>query len=724
MRRLIPLLLTLPLATLPAAAQGWIMPDRPLPNPVRSSPLVVRTESDVRVSIDGRVARVEVTEKFRNDGRSVAEGTYHYPLPRGAVFNDFSLFQGEQELKGEMMSAEQARAIYEAIVSRLRDPALLTLAGHGLIRADVFPIQPGETRTVILRYSQVLEREGEAVRLRYAAGQRGDAPVSMSVSAAPEGDFATAYSPTHPITERRQGGRVLIDVGQPLSGDVELLLPLRRTLVGGTVLTHREGSDDGYALLFLSPPPSTTQSSIGRDLTFVVDISGSMSGRKMEQARTALRQALDNLGANDRFRLIAFSGSVRQFQDGWSPSTGAMLARANRFIDGLNPNGGTNIAAALDAALSAETSPSRMSLVFFVTDGLPSIGEQQPDRLAATAAGRIGRSRVFTFGVGHDVNTYLLDRLAVEGRGSSSYVAPNADVSDAVGGLLSRLSRPALTDLRVVSAPVRFIDQAPAELPDLFFGEELVVLTRYRGNGTGPVVIEGSRAGRRERFTIHTSFAAHESDHRYIPQLWASRRIGDLTRQLRLEGSTPELIATIRDLGLKYGIITEYTSYLVQEPEMLASRQERTPMPASGAAAAPMMTGTRAFEDASVTTRMSAGKTLAESESAAADRATQLARRDGVATEIRRAGGRLFALRNGTWTDAAHRDSLKVTSIAPFSRAYFDLVAARPALAEALTVGTPVIVAGGKASFRIADDGITTWTRGALDRFLQEFDRR
>ncbi|HRP07690.1 MAG TPA: VIT domain-containing protein [Gemmatimonadales bacterium] len=724
MRSLPALLLSLPLAALPVAAQGWIAPDRPVPGPVRSSPLVVRTESDVRVTIDGRVARVEVTERFRNNGRTVAEGTYHYPLPRDAVFNDFSLFQGEQELKGEMLTAEQARSIYEAIVSRLRDPALLTLAGHGLIRAQVFPIQPGETRTVILRYSQVLEREGDAVRLRYAAGQRGEAPVTMNLTATPEADFSTAYSPTHPITERRQGGRLRIEVGQPIHGDVELLLPLRRTLIGGTVLAHRDDSDDGYALLFLAPPPATVQSAIGRDLTFVVDISGSMSGRKMEQARTALRQALDNLGSNDRFRMIAFSGSVREFRDGWSPATAAMIASAGQFIDRLNPNGGTNIEAALDAALSASSPASRMSLVFFVTDGLPSVGEQQPDRLAATAAGRIGRSRVFTFGVGHDVNTYLLDRLAVEGRGSSSYVAPDADVSDAVGGVLGKLSRPAITDLRIVSAPVRFIDQAPAELPDLFFGEELVLLTRYRGIGSGAVVIEGSRDGRRERFTIRTSFPARSHDHGYIPQLWASRRIGDLTRQIRLEGSTTELIATIRDLGLKHGIITEYTSYLVQEPQMVASRQEARPAPISGAAAAPMMTGARAFEDASITTTMSASKTVAEAEAAVAGRARDLARRDGTATEVRRAGGRLFALRNGVWTDAAHRDSLRITSVAPFSRAYFDLVAARPGLAEALAIGAPAILAGDRASLRIADGGITTWTRGALDRFLQEFDRR
>src|SRR5690606_12069852 len=151
-------------------------------------------------------------------------------------------------------------------------------------------------------------------------------------------------------------------------------------------------------------------------------------------------------------------------------------------------NGGTNLSGAVTAALAAETPADRLSLVVLVTDGLPSVGEQAPDKIAAGAAGQIGRSRIFTFGVGHDVNTYLLDRLAVEGRGSATYVAPGADVGDAVGGVLAKMSRPALVDLRIVSSPVRFVDAAPAVLPDLFFGEELVMLTRYRGTGTGPIV--------------------------------------------------------------------------------------------------------------------------------------------------------------------------------------------------------------------------------------------
>jgi Ca-activated chloride channel family protein len=713
----------LPLA--PIAAQGWI-DERPGPGPVRSSPAVVRVNSTVRVTVDGRVARFEVREQFRNSGRGIAEGTYLYPLPGEAVFSDFSLFQGETELKGEMMNAEQARSIYEGIVRQLKDPALITLAGHGLIRAQVFPIQPNETRTVVLRYTQLLARDGDALHLRYAAGTRGDAPIGVRFEVAREAEYSTPYSPTHPIRDTRRDGRLDITIEPPARGDIDLVLPFRRGLVGGTVLTHPAPGEDGYALLFLSPPPAGNTVAGARDVTFVVDISGSMSGDKMEQARTALRQALASLTPRDRFRMIAFSSSVRHFRDGFTPATREALSSAREFVDALQATGGTNLQGAVDAALAENADRERLSLVFLLTDGIPSVGESAPDKIASSAAGRIGRHRIFTFGVGHDVNTYLLDRLAVEGRGSATYVAPGADVGDAVGGVLTKLSRPALSDLRIVSAPVRFIEQAPAQLPDLFFGEELVMLTRYRGTGSGPVVIEGTRDGRRERFSIEANFAARGAANEFIPPLWAGRRIGELSRQIRIEGSTPELIAQVRELGLKHGILTEYTAYLVQEPGMIAANGGGLPVTPSGASASREMTGAVAFDRARSDAGMAASKTLAEARDQVATKqliATAPSVR-GEAPATRRAGGRIFAFRNGIWTDIAHTDSLRITTIAPYSAAWFALAKARPALAEALGAGSPLLLAGRRSSLKIAEGGITTWSAGALDRFLTEFDGR
>lgn len=711
----------------PLLAQGWIDIERPVIS--RGPSTLVRVGSSVRVVVEGRVARFEVQERFRNPGQIVAEGTYHYPLPGEAVFSDFSLYQGEIELKGEMMAAEQARGIYEGIVRRLKDPALLTLVGHGLIRAQVFPVQPGETRTVTLRFTQLMGRDADALRLRYAAGNRGEAPVTMGIEIRREADFATPYSPTHPITEERRDGTMRVSIAPPVRGDVDLVLPFRRGLVGGTVLTHANPGEDGFALLFLSPPPPAETAEVGRDLTLVVDVSGSMSGAKMDQAKAALLQALATLRTRDRFRLIAFSSGVRSFREGFTAVTPDAVADARNFVNGLAANGGTNLAGAVEAALAAPADAERLSIVVLLTDGLPSVGEQAPDRIAAEAAGRIGRARIFTVGVGHDVNTYLLDRLAVEGRGSATYVAPGADVGDAVGSLLGKLSRPALMDLRIVEAPVRLEEVAPSSLPDLFYGEELVVLARYHGQGAGPVVIEGSRNGRRERFTLQASFSPREPGNDYIPPLWASRRIGELTRQIRLEGATPALVGRVRDLGLRYGILTEYTSYLVQEPGVIAGGPVPPPMPmAAGAGAAREMTGARAFDAAQASAKMAGSTTLQAADEAVLSRMLEVsAQRPEPGSgrrELKRAGGRMFTLKSGVWTDVAHHDSLKVTTIAPFSRAWFALVEARPALKAPLAAGSPIVLAGRRVSLKIADGGATEWTAGALAGFLREFEGR
>ena len=712
-------LLLLAVPATPLAAQGWIDLERP--GQLRMPSPLVRVGSSVKAIVEGRVARFEVQERFRNTGPVIAEGTYLYPLPGEAVFSEFSLQQGEQELKGEMMAAEQARSIYEGIVRRLKDPALLTLVGHGLIRAQVFPVQPGETRTVTLRFTELLGRDGDALRLRYAAGDRGDAPVTMTVEVRREVEFATPYSPSHQISEERRDGSLRISLNPPVRGDVDLVLPFRRGLVGGTVLTHADPGEDGFALIFLAPPAATEAETVSRDLTLVVDVSGSMSGEKLEQAKAALRQALGALRPRDRFRLIAFSSAVRQFREGFTPASESALADARRFVDALEANGGTNLAGAVDAALADAGDSERLSLVMLLTDGLPSVGEQAPDRIAATAAAHIGRTRIFTVGVGHDVNTYLLDRLAVDGRGSATYVSPGTDVGDAVGTLLGKLSRPALVDLRIVDAPVRFQEQAPAALPDLFFGEELVVLARYHGEGNGPMVIEGTRNGRRERFTLDAHFARQATDNDYIPPLWAARRIGELTRQIRLEGASETLVARVKDLGLRYGILTEYTSYLVQEPGVVAAAPPAN-QPA-GAAMARTMTGLRAFERAKASANLSATGSLQAADAVVASRLSEL-QSDAEGKELRRAGGRLLVRRDGVWTDVAERDSAKTKSIAPFSAAYFALIKARPSLRAALAVGTPVLLAGRRTSLKVADGGATEWAPGELERFLLEFEGR
>jgi Ca-activated chloride channel family protein len=722
-----------------ASAQGWVDIER---RPGIAPTPVVRISSSVRTRVEGRVATIEVEEQFRNYGGGIAEGTYLYPLPGEAVFQNFSLWMGENEMHGEMMNAEQARGVYEEIVRRLRDPALLTLEGHGLVRARIFPIQPGETRRVVLRYTQMLRRDGDALRLRYAIGDRGPVPTAalntppgatadhfrFRVTVPDAEAYGTPYSPTHRITTRTEGGAMTIALDSNATGDVELFLPLRRGLVGTSVMANAPGGEDGYFMLLISPARADAAAALPRDVTLVVDISGSMSGDKIDQAKAALRQALGTLGASDRFRLISFSNRVTNFRDGFSAATSENLDAARRFVDGLVADGGTNIAGALDAALGSTVAEDRLPIVVFMTDGIPSVGEQSPERLAQEAGAHIGRARIFTFGIGQDVNTYLLDRLAQEGRGTAEYVAPEANVEQSIGSLMAKIRHPALTNLRIANAPVELVQTYPSRLPDVFFGEELVIFGRYHGTGRGAITVTGQRGSRTESFTTDAVFPASETENAFIPRLWASRRIGELTRQVRIEGATPVLVGEIRDLGLRYGILTEYTSYLVQEPVPVGVMRRTMPMPAmsptmqGGAGHAEQQTGLAATQAARSSSALMSAGNLASADAAAKSRLDELTAGSvrGPAS-VRHVAGKLFIEQSGVWTDAAHQASFHVYEVAPFSPAYFELVHALPELAPCLGIADQILVAGRRASIKVTAGGMTAWPAGELQAAVRAY---
>ena len=733
------------LLAMPLAAQGWIEPI-----PGRPPSRVVKLRGAVSVRVIGRVAQVEVEEWFRNDGGGWGEGDYLYPLPGEAVFSDYSLFQGDKELKGETMDARQARAIYEEIVRRKRDPALIELAGHGLIRARVFPISPGETRRITLRYTELMPRVGDALEFRYAAGggygppapvegareptQRGAAaPVSFELVADSGAMFGAPFSPTHRLRARREAGRLIVEPGSDFTGDLSLFLPLAGRPVGISVVTHRPNDEPGYFMLTVVPGQADG-GAIARDVTVVLDVSGSMSGSKLDQARHALDQLLGSLRPGDRFRLASFSSGVTTYRDGWTAATSDAVREARRWVDGLEANGGTNIGQALREAFRLPGDPDHLDVVLFLTDGLPSVGEQNPERLAQQAERSRGRARVFAFGVGYDVNTYLLDRLSAAGHGSTQYVTPGQDVELALSAQVTKISHPVLTDLRIVQAPARLTDLYPEQLPDLFAGEELVVFGRYASAGSdegsddgstaaasGTLVLEGRRAGRVERFQVQAAFPAHERANDYIPRLWAARKIGVLTQAIKLNGPNAELEQEIRETALRYGLLTEYTSYLVQEPVTVAFR--------------PGMMGNRVVAPMSAAPSQASGQlAVAGAERARESRALKsVAALDAQELEVakrahgaamRTIAGRIFVLENGVWTDLWHADSIPVVHIAPFSDAYFAALDRLPELVPYWREMDRVLVSGRRVSIVLDPGGLSALSGARLDRLARDFRGR
>ena len=706
-----------------ASAQGWIDPIRPVPQG-----RIERIRSAVQVSVSGRVARVTVEEWFRNNGPVMDEGMYHFPLPGEAVFASYSLWQGDQELRGEAMDAGQARAIYEAIVRQKRDPALIELAGQGLIRARVFPINPGETRKITLKYTQMMDRAGEAWRFRYL-GDRGrqTAPRSFRMEIDSAARFGDPYSPTHQVQTTRTGNHIDVTLADgSAGGDFELLLPLARGLVGMSLVTQHPAGEDGYFMLLLAPGAAAHVEALRRDVVAVIDVSGSMSGEKMAQAKLALTQLVGSLRETDRFRLVAFSGGVRRYASGWTNAGAANRSDAVTWIRSLEAEGGTNIAGALAEAFAEAPDAEALGVVVFLTDGLPSVGESDPERIAERAEQGRGRFRVFAFGVGDDVNTYLLDRLTERARGTTEYVRPGENIERAMGALSAKVASPVLTDLALsASQGVEVYDLQPGSLPDLFAGDEMVVFGRYRGAGSAggerTVVVRGRRNGRDESF--QTTLVDREGDARYIEQLWAARKAGALSREIRLRGQTKELLDALKQLALRYGILTEYTSYLVQEPNMVVRRQfedrlraDPAPRPAEQAGAGAV---TRSAREQGLANAPSLSTvTVTAVDGAELDEVRRA--RAGI-NPTQRVGGRLFIWSDSTWSDVSHGDSLRVVTVAPYSDAYFALLRAMPDLGQVAALEPAVLVAGRRASIKIEAGGKTTWRPGELDALVRDF---
>jgi Ca-activated chloride channel family protein len=694
-------------------AQGWIDPPRPTPQWG-----VQKIRSAVSVAVSGRVARVSVEEWFRNNGPALGEGIYHYPLPGEAVFSEFSLWQGDQELKGETMDAAQARSIYEEIVRRRRDPALIELAGHGLIRARVFPINPGETRKITLRYTQLLDRVGDAWRLRYATGTgpgASNVARSFQVTADSADRFGDPYSPTHQLhTHRVDGGRLQVTLDDSsASSDLQLFLPLARGLVGMSLLGHGATGEDGYFMLLLAPGQASDAAPVHRDLVAVLDVSGSMSGDKLNQAKAALQQLLGTLSSGDRFRVIAFASGVRRFAAEWTQATAEDRRRAADWIRGLDTDGGTNIAGALDDAFSMPPAEGSLGVVVFLTDGLPTVGEQDPERIASRAESARGAYRVFSFGIGYDVNTYLLDHLTERARGVTEYIAPGGDIERPVATLAAKIASPVLTDLAIsADGGTELYDLQPQTLPDLFAGDEMVVLGRYRGGpNAGVVTVRGRRGGSEQRFQTNLPRTAETND--YIPRLWASRKAGALSQEIRLHGQTPELLSALKDLALRYGILTEYTSYLVQEPDLALNHQlrDRAYMPAPFAPRDQAGAGAVAQSKAEATLRQA---------TVDASPALEMRGQAGI-NPMQRVGARLFILRDSVWTDLQHDSTQRVVRVAPFSDAYFALLRALPELVRPAGMTPAVLVAGRRVSIEIEAGGLQSWGDGELEAVVREF---
>ncbi|HKP72197.1 MAG TPA: VIT and VWA domain-containing protein, partial [Pyrinomonadaceae bacterium] len=469
-----------------AQAQGVIVPrpcedcPRRPPRPVQLPPALPIKSIKLDTKIGTQVATTHVEQIFRNDTDATLEGSYFFPLPESASVSEFAIWDGDRRLVGEVRSREEARRIYDQIVRKQRDPGLLEYAGKYLFQGSIFPIPPHADKKLELTYTQVLRAESGTVSYRYPLGTNHNlAPIgSVAGTVEIEGNksLRNIYSPSHAIDVRpSQGGqraRVTFETaGGREPQDFQLFYTPTGEDFGLSLLTHREPGKDGYFLLMISPKDNWAESEYSaKDIVFVVDTSGSMAEEgKMEKARSALLFGIKTLRADDRFNVVSFAGEERLMESGLIQADERGRTRGVEFVQKLQPNGGTNINSAVLAGLKQFDRSDRPKMLVFMTDGLPTVGVTNPQRIVENArTGRNGNVRLFTFGVGYDVNTALLDKLASENGGVPDYVEPKEDLEIKVSNFFSKVNYPVLTDLELDMGGVETDLSYPRSLPDLF----------------------------------------------------------------------------------------------------------------------------------------------------------------------------------------------------------------------------------------------------------------
>jgi Ca-activated chloride channel homolog len=535
----------------------------------------------VNVKIDGQVATTAVDQEFYNPNPQQLEGTYLFPVPRGAQIDKFTMDIGGKMVEAELLPAAKARQIYEDIVRKAKDPALLEYADRDVFKVRIFPIEPNSKKRVKLSYTQLLKADGGLLDYTYPLNTEKFSAkpikdVSIKVELTNDRPLKSIYSPSHSVDIKRHGpNRATVGFettdARP-DTDFTLYFAPEKDELGVNLVAHKVGGEDGYFLLLVSPGMETKDKKIApKDVAFVLDTSGSMAGKKLEQAKKALQFCVENLNSGDRFEIIRFSTEVEPLFDKLVTANDSNRDKANDFIKELKPIGGTAIDEALKKALALrpDRDDARPFVVIFLTDGRPTIGTTDEEQIVTgVKRANEGRTRVFCFGIGTDVNTHLLDRITEDTRAFSQYVLPEEDLEVKVSTFFSKIKEPVLANPTLkFTGDVRVTKLYPSPLPDLFRGDQLVLVGRYSGRGDAAVILEGTVNGATRKFTYELSFPHTDDDHEFIPRLWATRRVGYLMDEIRLRGENTELRDEVTELARKYGIVTPYTAYLIVEDE-------------------------------------------------------------------------------------------------------------------------------------------------------------
>ncbi len=565
-------------------ADGFIVIPRPHPLPSPFPLEVVYHKVDVE--IDGQSAITKIDQAFYNPINHQLEGFYIFPVPKGAVINNFTMVINGKETKAELLDADKARKIYEDIVRQMRDPALLEYNEQNIFKLRIFPIDPRSEKKISISYSQVLESDNNLFEYIYPLNTEKFSAkplknVSVKIDLKSVEKIKNIYCPTHEvdIVNKSDSHSIISYEAENIKPDIDFKLYFSKnsSVIGLSLQSYKNEIDDGYFLLSVSPAIEIDKNEIeNKDITFILDVSGSMSGEKLEQAKKALLYCVNNLNAGDHFNVIRFSTEAYSLFTTLKKADKQNINEAKRFIDDLQAIGGTNIEEAFSLAFKNYKESIRPHSVVFLTDGKPTIGEMNDEKLVKRILNsNKNKSRIFTFGIGDEINTHLLDKLTDATKAWRTYVGEDEDIEIKVSNFYDKIQSPVLSDLKIDVSNVEIYQTYPKELPDLFKSSNLLIFGRYKGSGRAEIKLSGKLNGKQKIFSLTTKFTSSDNEYNFVPPIWASRRIGHLLDLIRLNGENKELVDEITSLAREHGIITPYTSYLIMEDEEIRMRGGR-----------------------------------------------------------------------------------------------------------------------------------------------------
>ena len=533
------------------------------------------TSVDVAVQIDERIARTRTDQIFTNHAEWEVEGIYEFTLPEGAIITDLVLWIGDKRIQGEVLEKEEARRTYDDIVGRRIDPALIEQVTPNQFRLSIFPFPANGSRRVEFEYMQLLESRNGRLDYSFPLAPETDQPLQMELFV-----LRAQVRSQHAFEVTASGLPRLTEIDQPedqrsaniFFGDEQIkpredfTLTIRQTddRPKPSVLSFapRANDDLGYYALWLPPLPELTQGDpLPRSLTFVIDISSSMQQGKLQAVKGALIAAIDALDSADLFNIVVFTHRADSFAAAPVPADPANKRAATAFINQQDALGVSNFKAGLGRAMQQAFPANRVNHVIFLTDGLPTLGEIELEPLSEMIGQwSAGQARLFTIGVGQDVDQGFLTGLAEEHRGEAYFLSDEGDIEAALQELFESFTFPILLLDELSFDQVEIHDIHPRGLETLAAGRELFQVGRYRGGGTFTLSLTGHVGEENVSLDFPLEFTQTDVSGGLIPRLWAYQKIQALEEQIARFGEQQELLDDILALGLEYRLVTRRTS--------------------------------------------------------------------------------------------------------------------------------------------------------------------